>query len=116
MKILCPLTYGDALALADPICPVAASRICPPHDGNKCSICQAAAKALMAVDCASREQAWADRGGPELLATLKAIEWIGDEEAEFAGVAFCPACGNEKSEGHDRRCEVAKVLAKAQGR
>lgn len=81
--IVTPLTYGDALALMAAVCPVARAVVCPPHDANACDFCSPAAKVAMAVDSASREQAWADKGGPELLAALKkAQESLADVTAQ----------------------------------
>jgi hypothetical protein len=94
-EIKTPLTYGDALALVD------GTGI---HtESDRASL----AHALMAVDQASREQAWADRGGPELLAALK--EWF-DPDNPMAGIF---------GSGDDTKAAVERARAaivKAEGR
>lgn len=92
-----PLTASDAMALAQ-----AAAAGYP-----------SVVKALMAVDVASRERAWADKGGPELLAALKAVEWAGDVCIDSG---LCPSCANSPDEGHEYNCALAVAIAKAEGR
>ena len=54
------------------------------------------------------------RAAPELLAALRAVEWV--EEAPSGEMGFyCPSCRAEKREGHYDDCQLAQALARASG-
>lgn len=61
-EIKTPLSYADALSLAFMAVP----------NGDVHTLARLIS-VLQAVDVASRAQAWADKGGPELLETLKIV-------------------------------------------
>ena len=46
----------------------------------------------------------------DLLAALKAAEWICD-----AGLWYCPRCKQQRAKGHMPDCQLAAALAKAKG-
>ncbi len=54
---------------------------------------------------------------PDLLATLKDVEWGADwSDGEGGSESACPLCGCTKSDGHSDECRLAAVIAKAEGR
>ena len=54
---------------------------------------------------------WA--AAPELYAALKAVEWI----QEIPDIEpTCPSCFNVKKSGHDKNCQLAAALRKAEGK
>ena len=64
----------------------------------------------------SVERAWAtiidrETGCADLLAALKAVEWVTHDEAYF----LCPRCGAAMGNGHVDWCQLAAVIAKAEG-
>ena len=71
LPIVTPLSYDGALALAATVCSIMGSPWASVHNAHHCSLCAKVAALLMAVDVAAREQAWVDRGGPELLSALR---------------------------------------------
>lgn len=72
----------------------------------------------LAVDT-SEFQEWLAKMGPvyaaapDLLATLKAIEWAG---FDILDGPVCPSCGAARLTTHAPACVLGSVLAKAEGR
>lgn len=53
---------------------------------------------------------------PDLLATLKSVEWSGqDDDGEGTLVPCCPSCGACEDDGHEDLCAVKAAIAKAKG-
>jgi hypothetical protein len=50
-----------------------------------------------------------DKQVAELLAALRAIEWIKDRDGEW----FCPRCEADREYGHYGGCQLAQALARA---
>jgi hypothetical protein len=57
---------------------------------------------------------------PEMLAMLKRLEWcqmtLDDGVTFHETVHYCPKCGYAKTEGHKPTCELAALIARAEGR
>ncbi len=51
---------------------------------------------------------------PDLLAELRSVEWVHDDEAYGAGsMNRCPACLNMENMGHAHGCTLNAAIAKA---
>ena len=51
---------------------------------------------------------------PDLLRTLRAVEWMPDDD--IPGRLFCPWCGNYQESGHNYDCPRQAAIAKAEGK
>ena len=57
------------------------------------------------------------RAAPDMLAVLKAVEFVGERDLEDGYVpAACPFCQGEMNAGHQDGCALAAAIAKAGGR
>jgi hypothetical protein len=102
-EIKTPLTYNDAILLA-----LEANRVGGPFEGS--STIERFARALMAVDATSRQQALADARVPSLIACLKeaVASWeLADQDADAE-----PEDGDPLAEWKD---VIAKAEANAAG-
>jgi hypothetical protein len=59
----------------------------------------------------------AAKAAPDMLAVLKAVEFVGERDLEDGYVpAACPFCQGEIAAGHEKGCALAAAIAKAEGR
>ena len=94
---LCASYYPDELALLDPDLDKAIGRIVAAYNYGH----GAGFRAL-------NQEIEVRKVNADLLAALKATEWICD-----AGLWYCPRCKQQRAKGHMPDCQLAAALAKA---